>query len=204
MKIAKYVGIAFLVLIVGFVILVALQPSKFHIERTAVVNAPADAVFPLINNFQEWSKWSPYEKLDPNLQRTFTGPESGPGASYAWSGNDQAGAGMMTIMESKPNELVSIKLEFSKPFEMVSQATFTLVPSGETTRVTWAMDGENNFVCKAFSLFMNMDQMVGKDFEVGLANLNTAAQAEVKKSDTKESDTKESDKPADMKEKNRE
>lgn len=177
MSIALYVGIAFLVLIVALVMFIATRPAKFHIERTAMVNAPAAAVFSLINNFREWSKWSPYEKLDPNLQRTFNGPTSGPGASYAWNGNGQAGAGRMTIIESKPGELVSIKLEFSKPFVAVCQSNFIMVPAAGTTRVTWAMDGTNNFMAKAFSVCMNMDKMVGKDFEAGLANLNTAAQA---------------------------
>jgi hypothetical protein len=169
------------VVIMVLLAFIATRPENFRIERSAEVRAPADVIFALINDFREWPRWSPYEKLDPNMKKTFEGPATGPGSVYIWSGNNKAGEGRATILESKPGELVSIKLDFVRPFAATCYANFALTPSQAGTRVTWSMDGKNNFMAKAFSLVMNMDKMVGKDFEEGLANLNTAAQAETQK-----------------------
>ena len=175
------IGIVVLILIVALVILITTRPADFRIERSAEVSAPAEVVHGLINDFHEWARWSPYEKLDPNMKKTFEGPAAGPGAIYSWSGNNKAGEGRSTITQSNVGELVSIRLEFRRPFAATCQANFTLAPSQAGTRVTWSMDGTNNFMAKAFSLIVNMDKLVGKDFEEGLANLNRAAQAETQK-----------------------
>lgn len=156
---------------------IASRPSTFTVERTAQIAAPPDRVFALLNDFHHWGQWSPWEKLDPNLKRTFTGPASGPGASYAWVGNDQVGEGRMKILESVPGESVVIDLEFVKPFAARNQTTFTLAPAGAGTSVRWSMTGHNGFVGKAISLFADVDGFVGADFEKGLANLNAAARA---------------------------
>lgn len=175
-----WVGLTGLVLVLGLAGYVASLPDDFQVQRTAEIHAPADVVFSLINNFHEWDKWSPWEKLDPNLKRTYTGPDAGPGASYSWVGDANVGEGKMTIEESKPNELVSIRLEFIKPFPGLCPTTFQLEPTDSTTKVTWKMKGKNHFIAKAISLLLNMDQMIGKNFEDGLAKMDTVAQAKVK------------------------
>lgn len=151
------------------------RPDSFRIERSAQIGAPPAAVFPLVSDFHQWAAWSPYEKLDPNMKKTFEGPASGPGAAYSWDGNSKAGAGRMTVLESKPGELLSIKLELLRPFAATNVATFTFTPSGAGTRVTWSMEGKNSLMGKALSPFM--DGMVGGDFEKGLANLDAAVRA---------------------------
>lgn len=165
----------------AFVALVSSRPDDFHVERSARVDAPADAAFSLVNDFHQWARWSPYEKLDPTMKKTFDGAPSGVGATYAWAGNDKSGEGRMTIVESKPGDHVSIKLEFTKPFAATNTATFTFTPSETGTQVRWAMDGKNGFLGKAIGLVCNMDAMVGKDFEEGLVNLGKAAQVESEK-----------------------
>jgi Polyketide cyclase / dehydrase and lipid transport len=165
------------VLIVALVVFISTRPGQFRVERSAQVGAPADIVFPLINDFHQWIRWSPFEKFDPKMTKTFEGPPAGPGASYAWNGNNKAGAGRTTILDSKPCQFISIKLEMFRPFACTNQVTFKLAPSAAGTLVSWIMEGKSNFIFKAVSLFMNMDAMVGKDFEEGLANLNTLAQA---------------------------
>ncbi len=159
-----------------FFLVVVTRPAKFHVERSATIGAPPDTVFASVNDLHEWSAWSPWEKLDPQMKRTYEGPPSGQGAIYAWSGNDKVGEGRMTIERSEKPQLVGIKLEFIKPWEATNATTFTFSPSPEGTRVTWAMDGNNNFMGKAASLFMDMDKMVGGDFERGLASMKGAAE----------------------------
>ena len=173
-----YFGIAGFVLLAAFAVFVATRPDNFRIERGAQIDAPSDVVFTLINDLHQWQRWSPFEKLDPDMEKTFSGPTSGPGAVYAWSGNNKAGEGRMTLLESKPGEFVAMRLDFVKPFACTNQVGSSLTPSETGTRVSWVMEGKNNFMGKAFSVFMNMDKMVGKEFEEGLANLNAAAQAE--------------------------
>lgn len=157
--------------------IVAMRPSHYRIARSTVIQTSPEGVFPLVNDFRNWSQWSPWEKLDPNMKKTFSGAESGKGSSYSWVGNSDAGEGRMTLEESNPNERIGIKLEFIKPFESVSTTTFQFKPEGQATAVTWEMSGENGFVEKAFGLFMDMDEMVGSDFEKGLAQLKSVAEA---------------------------
>ncbi len=168
------------VLILGFVAFVATRPAEFVITRKATIAASPDVIFPLVNDFHSWKLWSPWDGLDPKMTTAFEGPPAGPGASYSWKGNDQVGEGKMTIVESKPNYMVSIKLEFLKPFEATNTTTLNLVP-GPSTEVIWKMEGKNNFMSKAAGVFMNMDALVGKDFDKGLAKLKALAEEEAKK-----------------------
>ena len=153
------------------VIFIATRPAHFRVQRSAQINAPSGAIFPLIDDFHYWAQWSPWEKLDPGMKKTYSGPPAGTGAQYAWAGNDKAGAGRMTITDSKPSEFLAIQLEFLKPFAATNQATFRLTPNATGTQVEWSMEGDNGFLAKAFSLVMDMDSLVGKDFQEGLANL---------------------------------
>jgi len=150
--------------------------STYEVTRTAIIPAPAEKIFPLVNNFHEWTTWSPWESVDPAMQRSYTGPDSGVGAGYAWSGNRKAGSGTMEIVESSQPNTIRIRLEFTKPFKTVNPTTFTFAPAANGTQVTWSMTGENKGIGKVFALFMNMDRMVGGDFEKGLASLAAAAQ----------------------------
>jgi uncharacterized protein YndB with AHSA1/START domain len=173
--------IGLVVLIGGFAAFVATRPSTFHVERSATIKAPAEVVFGQVADFHKWQDWSPWEKLDPAMKKTYSGAPSGNGANYAWAGNDKVGEGDMTITAAQPNEKISIRLEFAKPWKAVNTTNITFKPAGDGTLVNWAMDGENNFMGKAFGLFMDMDQMIGSDFEKGLASLGTVAEADAKK-----------------------
>ncbi|MFB1484880.1 SRPBCC family protein [Corallococcus sp. RDP092CA] len=168
--------VAVLVLFAGFV---ATRPDTFTVTRSATVPGSPDIAFGLVNDFHQWSRWSPWDNVDPNLKRTFGGAESGVGATYAWTGNDDVGEGQMTIQEASANESIRVKLEFIKPFASTSTTTFTFKPADDGTTVNWTMTGDHNLISKAMCLFMDMDKMVGKDFEKGLASMKTAAQAEV-------------------------
>lgn len=172
----KYILGGLAAIVAVFLAVVALQPASFRIERTAQIAAPAPVVFAQVNDFGTWKSWSPYER-DPAMKKTFEGPPAGIGASYAWSGNDEVGEGRATIVESRPSELVRIKLEFLRPFAATNTAEFTFKQAGNGTAVTWALMGERNFVAKAVCLFMDMDKMVGGDFEKGLAQLGAAVKA---------------------------
>ena len=158
-------------IVVLFVLVVALRPAQFRIERSAKIAAPPAAVFAQVNDFHNWNAWSPWAKLDLAMKETYDGAAAGVGAKYAWNGNNKVGQGRMTIMESSPNSLIRTKLEFIKPFTCTNIGEFTFQPEGNQTAVTWAMTGTNNFMAKAFGLFMNMDNMIGGDFEKGLASL---------------------------------
>ncbi len=164
-------------LIVVLLVVVALQPAAFQIARSTTISAPAAAIFPHVNDLHAWVAWSPFEKLDPAMKRTYEGPPSGAGASQSWSGNSKAGEGRLTIMESKLNELVRLKLEFVRPFACCNNVDFTFKPEGSQTVVSWDMTGENGFMAKGFGLIMNMDKMVGKEFAEGLANLKSVVEA---------------------------
>jgi hypothetical protein len=164
-------------LVVLIVVVVATRPSAYHVERQVEVAAPADVVFAEVNDLHNWAAWSPWEKIDPAMQRTFEGPAAGVGAAYSWSStNPDAGKGKMTVLESLPGQRVAIELAFEEPFENVAQVTFTLAPAGTGSSVTWAMDGEHIFVGKAMCMFMDCDGYVGADFEKGLASLKTVAE----------------------------
>jgi len=174
------IGIAAVVVL--FILVVVTRPATFHIERSISMSAPPENAFAQVNDFHAWPGWSPWEKMDPQMKKTFDGATSGVGAMYSWAGNDKVGEGKMTIEKSQAPSLVGIKLEFFKPFAATNKTTFTFAPAPEGTKVTWAMDGENNFVGKAFSMFMDMDKMVGADFERGLASMKTLAEAAPKPS----------------------
>lgn len=159
-----------LVVLVG---LVALQPTQFKIWRRDTMAAPAADVFAQVNDFHNWRAWSPWEKMDPNLERTYEGPPAGVGAKYSWVGNKKVGEGRMTIVESRPSDRIRIALEFLKPFKADNTAEFSFQSEGAHTAVTWSMSGNRNFMFKAMGLVMNMDKLVGADFERGLANLKS-------------------------------
>jgi hypothetical protein len=168
-------------IVIVFVILVAMQPADFRITRSATMSAlPAD-VFAQVNDFHNWQAWSPWAKIDPAMKQTYEGPPAGTGAIYSWVGNSKVGEGRMTMMESKPSDLIRIKLEFLKPFKATNTAEFTFQPEGEQTQVTWSMSGQKNFMLKAFGLFMSMDKMVGDDFEKGLAQMKSLVEAAPRK-----------------------
>jgi uncharacterized protein YndB with AHSA1/START domain len=152
-------------------ILASRKPDTFSVSRAASIHAPPEKIFALISDFHQWRAWSPYEDRDPNLQRSYSGAASGKGAVYAWEGNKNVGSGRMEILDAPPPSKVVIKLDFLKPFEAHNTAEFTFVPQGDTTNVTWLMHGPAPFMAKLTHVFINMDNMVGKDFAVGLANL---------------------------------
>jgi carbon monoxide dehydrogenase subunit G len=161
--------------IVGFLIYASTQPDTFRYARSTSVNAPPEAIFPLINDYRNWTQWSPYEHRDPNLKRTFSGALAGQGAVYAWEGNKNVGSGRMEILDSALHRIV-IKLDFFAPFKANNIAEFTLVPNGPATEVTWAMRGPVPFIGKVINLVMNCDKMIGNDFETGLASMKAAAE----------------------------
>jgi len=182
MEYVVYVGGGFLVLVILFLILVVTRPASFRVERSKMVSGKPSDAFTIINDLRQWRRWSPYDKRDPNMKVELDGPESGVGSSYTWNGNGQVGEGKMTITESKPGELVAMRLQFSRPFKCDNRVRFTMAPEQGGTRVAWIMEGENNFISKAISLFMSMDKMVGKDFEEGLANLDRVVKEDAGKS----------------------
>jgi hypothetical protein len=152
----------------------ATRPDAFRIQRSATIQAPPEAILPHINDFRRWEAWSPYEKLDPAMTKSYSGAASGPGAVYTWEGR-KAGAGRMEIRETSPRRVV-IQLDFSKPFEAHNTAEFTLEPEGAATRVTWAMHGRSPFMSRVMGIVINLDNLVGKDFVAGLASLKTVAE----------------------------
>jgi hypothetical protein len=168
---------ALIVVIAVFCVVVVMQPADFKITRSATMNASPDKIFEQVNDFHKWDAWSPWAKIDPAMKTTYSGPPSGTGAAYAWVGNDQVGEGKMAITASHPNEHIAIDLEFIRPFAAKNITEFTLKPEGDKTSVTWTMTGKNNFVAKAFNLVMNMDKLVGADFEKGLAQMKAITEA---------------------------
>jgi hypothetical protein len=172
--------IAVAVIVVLFIVFVATRPSDFRVTRTGRIAAPVEFVFENVNTLRKWDAWSPWAKMDPNCKSIFSGPDSGPGSSMAWSGNKKVGQGRMTIMDIRPNEVIHIKLEFFRPFKATNMAEFLFKADGNQTTVTWSMTGKNNFMGKAFGLIMDCEKMVGRDFEKGLASLDSASQALVK------------------------
>ena len=164
-----------IVLLVVVLIYAATRPDNFRLERTATIDAPPEKVFALINDFNRWSAWSPWEKIDADLKRNYSGAAAGVGAVYAWEGS-KTGVGRMEIMESSPASRVKIKLDFFKPIEAHNTAEFSLLPRGASTEVTWAMYGPSPYLSKLMGIFFSMDKMVGKDFESGLENMKAAAQ----------------------------
>lgn len=164
-------------MVLVFVIVVAMQPSKFRIVRSTTITASPAEVFPHVNDFHKWQAWSPWIALDPKATATFEGPSEGKDAVFGWSGNDDIGEGKMTIVESKPHEQIDIRLDFVRPMAGTSNAQFSFEPEGESTKVTWAMTGENNFIGRAMCMIMDMDEMVGSKFEEGLASMKKAVES---------------------------
>ena len=172
----KKIGIAVVVLLGALLIYAATQPDTFRIQRAASIKAPPETIFAVLNDFLRWDTWSPWEKKDPAMKRTFSAVTSGKGAVYAWEGNRDVGQGRMEIAESVAPSKVAIKLDFVKPFEAHNIVEFTLEPKGDSTNVTWAMQGPMLYISKLITVFVSMDSMVGKDFEAGLANLKTVTE----------------------------
>lgn len=168
--------IVIVVLVAAVLIYAATRPDTFRVQRTTSIKAPPEKIFPLINDFHNFGAWSPYEKKDPNMKRTLSGATHGKGAVYEWEGDYNVGKGRMEITETSPPSRVTIKLDFVKPFETHNIVEFTLEPQGDSTSVTWAMHGPSPYVAKVMHVFFDMDSMVGKDFETGLANLKAIAE----------------------------
>jgi uncharacterized protein YndB with AHSA1/START domain len=152
-------------------ILAATKPDTFAVQRALTINAPPQRIFPLISDFRQWATWSPYETKDPSMARSYGGAESGKGAVYGWQGNSNVGSGRMEILDVAPPNKIVIKLDFFTPFEGHNTAEFTMLPQGDATHVTWLMHGPSRFIGKIMHVFINMDRMIGRDFEAGLANL---------------------------------
>jgi carbon monoxide dehydrogenase subunit G len=172
----KTAAIVVVVLLAAILLFAATKPDTFRVRREIGINAPPEKIFPFLNDFRRWGTWSPWEKMDPAMKRTYSGAAIGKGAVYEWEGNSKVGSGRMEIVESSAPSRVRIKLDFLKPFEAHNTADFTLEPQGGVTKVSWVMDGPAPFVSKVMQVFMSMDRMVGKDFEAGLANLKAAAE----------------------------
>jgi uncharacterized protein YndB with AHSA1/START domain len=172
----KTILIVVVVLIVALLVFAATKPDTFRVQRSASINAPPETIFSHINDLKSWSTWSPWEKMDPAMKRTYSGAASGKGAVYEWEGNNQVGKGRMEIAETSPPSKVSIKLDFFKPFEAHNMAEFTLESKAGSTNVTWAMYGPSPYMAKIIHVFVSMDSMVGKQFEAGLANLKAVAE----------------------------
>ena len=168
---------AVVAIVVILCVVVAMQPANFNIMRSVDINAPSDKIFPLVNDFHNWDSWSPWAKIDPNMKITYSGPDSGVGAGYAWTGNDEVGEGNMTIRSNHPPKQIVIDLEFIRPFAAKNVNGFDFKAEGEKTKVTWSMAGKNNFMAKAFCMVMDVDKMVGGDFEKGLAQMKTVAES---------------------------
>ncbi|MDB5815131.1 MAG: hypothetical protein JWN23_2248 [Rhodocyclales bacterium] len=175
-KIIIRVAAVLAVVVVGVLVFAMTEPDAFRIERTASIKAPPEKIFAALNDYHSWLAWSPYEKLDPAMQRSFSGAPSGKGAVYEWSGNKNVGAGRMEITDSTSPSRIVMSLHFLRPFEAHNTAEFSLQPQGDMTRVTWSMSGPMPYVSKVMCLFFDMDALIGRDFEKGLANLKAISE----------------------------
>jgi uncharacterized protein YndB with AHSA1/START domain len=169
------IAIAAVVLIAAVLVVAATRPDAFHVERVVNIKAPPEKIFPFINDFHQWDAWTPYNK-DPAMKKTFSGNTSGAGAAYAWQGNKEVGKGSIEITTTTPPAKVALDLNMLEPFEAHNKVLFTLSAAGDSTSVTWGMDGTQNFLMKAMGLFFSMDKMVGKDFELGLLRLKAVVE----------------------------
>jgi len=165
------------VIIVVLIVIVALQPKEYRVARSTTMSVPPLAAFAQVNDFHKWEAWNPWGKIDPAMKQTYEGAPAGTDAVYTWIGNKEVGEGRMTIIESRPSDLIRIKMEFFKPFAGISTAEFTFKPESKQTAVTWSMSGDKNFMAKAIHLFMNMDKMIGGQFEKGLAEMKSIVEA---------------------------
>ncbi len=175
-SITMTIALIIIALIAVLLAVAATKPDHFRVERAIVINASPEHIFPLINNFRQWTLWSPWEKKDPHMQRHYSDNASGTGATYAWEGDNNVGHGRMEITESIPYTKIGIALHFIKPFTAHNTATFTLEPTENGTRVTWIMEGPSPFISKLMQVFISMDKMVGKDFEAGLQHMKVVAE----------------------------
>ncbi len=174
----KKIILGLVLLVAILVVVISMQPSNFKITRSITINAKPEMAFALVNDFKQWHQWSPWAKLDPNMKVTYEGAASGTGAIYRWEGNKDVGRGDITITESKPAELVAMSLHFIEPWEATNKTEIAFQPEGQQqTKVTWTMSGENTFMGKAMGLFINMDKMIGGDFERGLEKMKEVAEA---------------------------
>lgn len=173
LEIIAIVAVVLAIAIAIVLILAATKPAMLRVQRSTSIEAPAERIFSLISDFHQWRNWSPYENKDPAMKRTYSGADSGKGAVYAWDGDKNVGSGRMEILDAPAPSKVVIKLDFFKPFEGHNTAEFTMLPQGDGTHVTWLMHGPANFMSRLIQVFMNLDHMIGRDFEAGLANLKT-------------------------------
>ena len=170
-EIIAIVAVLLAVAIVVVLILALGKADTFSVQRETAVKAPPDRIFPLINDFHQWTNWSPYEERDPAMKRTYSGAPAGKGAIYNWDGNKNVGSGRMEILDTVESSQIVIKLDFFSPFEGHNTAEFTMLPQGDATKLSWKMSGPSSLMSKVMQVFMNLDTMIGKDFEAGLANL---------------------------------
>jgi hypothetical protein len=175
LKTLAIIGVVVVVAIAGILLYAATKPDSFRVQRVVLINAPSDKVFPLINDIKAWTAWSPYEKKDPAMKRTYGAVTAGKGATYAWDGDKNVGQGSIEMIESGPRKIV-IKLDFLKPFEAHNMGEFLLEPKGDSTSVTWATYGPSPYMSKVIGTFINIDDMIGRDFEKGLADLKAVAE----------------------------
>jgi Polyketide cyclase / dehydrase and lipid transport len=175
-EIIAIIAVVLVVAIAIVLILAATKPDTFSVARATSVKAPAEKIFPWINDFHQWKSWSPYENKDPAMKRSYSGAADGKGAVYGWEGNKNVGSGRMEILDTSAPTKIVIKLDFFTPFEGHNTAEFTLLPQGDAAAVTWRMHGPAPFMSKVMQVFMNLDHMIGKDFEIGLANLKNLAE----------------------------
>jgi uncharacterized protein YndB with AHSA1/START domain len=173
LEVIAVIAVILAIAIAVVLILTATKPNTLRVQRAVSIKAPAERIFPLISDFQQWRSWSPYEQKDPAMKRTYGGAERGKGAVYAWDGDKNVGSGRMEILEALAPSKIVIKLDFFRPFEGHNTAEFTMLPQGDGTHVTWLMHGPANFMSRLIQVFMNLDRMIGRDFEAGLANLKT-------------------------------
>lgn len=172
----KIIAIVVAVLIAGVLLFAATKPDVFQVQRNVSIKAPPEKVYALINDFKQWGAWSPWEKKDPGMKRTFGAITAGKGATYAWDGNKDVGKGSMEIVEAAPSSKIRLRLDFETPFEAHNSVTFTLEPRDGGTQVNWLMEGPVPYFAKIIHVFINMDRMVGGDFETGLASLKALAE----------------------------
>jgi uncharacterized protein YndB with AHSA1/START domain len=176
LKALSIIAAIVVVVVAGILIYAATRPDSFRVQRTVSIKAPPEKIFALINDFKAWPLWSPYEKKDPAMKRTYGAVTAGKGATYAWEGDKNVGQGSMEILEASSPRKFVIRLDFLKPFEAHNTGEFVLEPKGDTTSVTWAIYGPSPYMSKVIGTFINFDNMIGKDFEQGLASLKAAVE----------------------------
>jgi len=173
----KVLATIVVVLIVAVLVFAATRPDTFRVQRSVRINAPPQEIFGLINDLHRFNTWNPFTQKDPHVKGVYSGPSDGTGAAYAFSGNKHVGEGSVEIAASSPSSKVAMKLDMIRPIEAHNIVAFTLEPNGHSTKVTWAMHGPSPYLAKLMSVFVSMDNMIGKEFEAGLASLKTAAEA---------------------------